>query len=357
MLSGRYPSDDFAELRAAHHVGPNAGTGQRARGCAAPRGHERRHHPRSRPLRRLPARFWRRGRRKGLAARRRARRGDGLRASRGRGLPPRRVVVEGGRDHARSRHRHARGRRAGQDAVLARRPPRAPARVRRGASARSRAASRAPATTRRRERLRDELTARRRAPRGTSSRTCASSRARRARCRATGPSCVERFRDELGDWRVCVLSPFGARVHAPWATVVLARLRSATPATRRPSGPTTASSSASRPATSRPIRPRSSRLRTRSRRSSSESLGSTSLFAARFRESGGARAPPAAALTRQAHAALGPAQARRRSPRRRLAVSVVSRSCSRRTASACATCSTFLPWRSSSSVSRRGRSA
>lgn len=28
---------------------------------------------------------------------------------------------------------------------------------------------------------------------------------------------VERFRDELGDWRVCILSPFGARVHAPWA--------------------------------------------------------------------------------------------------------------------------------------------
>jgi len=28
---------------------------------------------------------------------------------------------------------------------------------------------------------------------------------------------VERFRDELGDWRVCILSPFGARLHAPWA--------------------------------------------------------------------------------------------------------------------------------------------
>ncbi|MGK2928297.1 MAG: Lhr family helicase [Acidimicrobiales bacterium] len=28
---------------------------------------------------------------------------------------------------------------------------------------------------------------------------------------------VERFRDEIGDWRVCVLSPFGAQVHAPWA--------------------------------------------------------------------------------------------------------------------------------------------
>jgi ATP-dependent Lhr-like helicase len=36
---------------------------------------------------------------------------------------------------------------------------------------------------------------------------------------------VERFRDELGDWRVCVLSPFGARVHAPWATAALAAVR------------------------------------------------------------------------------------------------------------------------------------
>ena len=36
---------------------------------------------------------------------------------------------------------------------------------------------------------------------------------------------VERFVDEMGDHRVCVLTPFGARVHAPWATVVLARLR------------------------------------------------------------------------------------------------------------------------------------
>ncbi len=36
---------------------------------------------------------------------------------------------------------------------------------------------------------------------------------------------VERFRDELGDWRVVIHSPFGARVHAPWALVVGARLR------------------------------------------------------------------------------------------------------------------------------------
>lgn len=35
---------------------------------------------------------------------------------------------------------------------------------------------------------------------------------------------VECFRDELGDWRVCVLSPYGSRVHAPWALALEARL-------------------------------------------------------------------------------------------------------------------------------------
>ena len=36
---------------------------------------------------------------------------------------------------------------------------------------------------------------------------------------------IERCRDELGDWRVCVLTPFGSRVHAPWCIAVSARLR------------------------------------------------------------------------------------------------------------------------------------
>ena len=36
---------------------------------------------------------------------------------------------------------------------------------------------------------------------------------------------VERFRDELGDWRVVVHSPFGAQVHAPWALAIGGRLR------------------------------------------------------------------------------------------------------------------------------------
>jgi ATP-dependent Lhr-like helicase len=36
---------------------------------------------------------------------------------------------------------------------------------------------------------------------------------------------VERFRDELGDWRLVLHSPYGAAVHAPWALVVAARMR------------------------------------------------------------------------------------------------------------------------------------
>jgi ATP-dependent helicase Lhr and Lhr-like helicase len=35
---------------------------------------------------------------------------------------------------------------------------------------------------------------------------------------------VERFRDELGDWRVCVHSPYGGQVHGPWALAIAARL-------------------------------------------------------------------------------------------------------------------------------------
>jgi ATP-dependent Lhr-like helicase len=36
---------------------------------------------------------------------------------------------------------------------------------------------------------------------------------------------VERFRDEIGDWRLCVLSPFGGRVHAAWALALSAKIR------------------------------------------------------------------------------------------------------------------------------------
>ena len=36
---------------------------------------------------------------------------------------------------------------------------------------------------------------------------------------------IERVRDELGDWRVCVLTPFGSRVHTPWAMAATAKIR------------------------------------------------------------------------------------------------------------------------------------
>jgi ATP-dependent Lhr-like helicase len=36
---------------------------------------------------------------------------------------------------------------------------------------------------------------------------------------------IERSRDEMGDWRVCLLSPFGSRVHAPWCMAAVARIR------------------------------------------------------------------------------------------------------------------------------------
>jgi ATP-dependent Lhr-like helicase len=35
---------------------------------------------------------------------------------------------------------------------------------------------------------------------------------------------IERFRDELGDWRVCLLTPFGARIHSPLAMAIQHRL-------------------------------------------------------------------------------------------------------------------------------------
>ena len=36
---------------------------------------------------------------------------------------------------------------------------------------------------------------------------------------------IERFRDEIGDWRLCILSPFGGRVHAAWGMALSARIR------------------------------------------------------------------------------------------------------------------------------------
>ena len=39
---------------------------------------------------------------------------------------------------------------------------------------------------------------------------------------------IERARDEVGDWRICVLSPLGGRIHAPWAMAIAAKVRKET---------------------------------------------------------------------------------------------------------------------------------
>ena len=61
---------------------------------------------------------------------------------------------------------------------------------------------------------------------GISWRSCASKNAHSA-LPTDRTIVVERFRDEIGDWRVCVLTPFGGRVHAPWSMALAARLRDA----------------------------------------------------------------------------------------------------------------------------------
>ena len=98
---------------------------------------------------------------------------------------------------------------------------------------------------------------------------------------------VERCRDELGDWRICVLTPFGSRVHAPWCIAVTARLR----AERGMNVETMWSDDGfvirlpdtDEPLESEALFPAAGELQALVLRQ----LGSTSLFAAKFREAAG----------------------------------------------------------------------
>ncbi len=212
LLAGRYP----VARRSPSCARASCGTASTdvltpRRGAQRPRAdHQRRHHPRPRHSSACSCGD-------GTAAGGRARRGDGLRDR-----APARPSLLGARtwrieDITRDRVLVSpRAGRAGQAAVLARRRPRPPARAGPRPSARSsrelaamRPSPRAAAPgrahrPRRAARPATSLRLPRRAARG-----------RPARCPTTAPIVVERFRDELGDWRVCVLSPFGARVHAP----------------------------------------------------------------------------------------------------------------------------------------------
>ena len=123
-------------------------------------------------------------------------------------------------DRPRPRDRHPRARRARRGAVLEGRLGRAPEGARRG-DRRVLALGRRAGPARRSSATTTSTSA----PRATCSTTCASSRRPRACSRASARSCVERFRDEIGDWRLCVLSPYGGRVHAAWALALSARIR------------------------------------------------------------------------------------------------------------------------------------
>ena len=106
---------------------------------------------------------------------------------------------------------------------------------------------------------------------------------------------VERYIDEVGDYRVCVLTPFGARVHAPWSTAVVKRLeedRGLAPGDRSVSGVESMwtddgmvfrlpeSDAPPEPELFFPPADEVEDLVT-------QALGGTSLFAARFRENAG----------------------------------------------------------------------
>ena len=123
-----------------------------------------------------------------------------------------RVLVSPGAGPARARCRSGRARGSGAPTSSARRsaPPRASSR-------------RSP--TRTRSSVCATTTCSTSAPRATCSRSCATRRPRPGRVPSDRTVVVERFRDEIGDWRVCILTPFGGRVHAPWAMAITARLR------------------------------------------------------------------------------------------------------------------------------------
>ena len=95
---------------------------------------------------------------------------------------------------------------------------------------------------------------------------------------------VERCRDELGDWRICVLSPYGSRVHAPWCMAVAASLREelnlAAESMWTEDGFVLRLPESDRPLDSSALLPAADSIQERVMRE----LASTSLFAAHFRQ-------------------------------------------------------------------------
>ena len=124
---------------------------------------------------------------------------------------------------------------------------------------------------------------------------------------------IERCRDELGDWRVCVLTPFGSRVHAPWCMAVSARLRAErgidAESMWTDDGFVLRIPDSDEPIDSEILIPSASELKDLVLRQ----LGTTSMFSAKFREAAGRALLLPEAPPWYARAALAAAQALRRS--------------------------------------------
>jgi len=155
---------------------------------------------------------------------------------------------------------------------------------------------------------------------------------------------LERFRDELGDWRLVLHSPYGSKVHAPWSLAIAARLRERYGGMDIQAMYTDDGIVIRVPDADDPPPPGFALLHPDEvEQIVTDELGSSAMFASRFREC----AARALLLPRRQPAAVrrcGSSASGQRSCWRSRAATAASRSCSRRCASACRTSLTFLPW-------------
>ena len=214
MLSGRYPQRRLRGVESAHRLGPHDGRAQRAPGAATARRHQRRHDPRRGPVRRPP------------------RRGEGARV----GELDEEMVYESRVGDVFSLGSSSwRIEEITADRVLVTPAPGVPGRLpfwhgdSLGRPAElGRASVPSSVSSSRRH--------------GDAARPCAAAGLDAwatdnllayldEQQPATGhvpddrTVVVERFRDELGDWRIVIHSAFGAQVNAPWSLAMAARLR------------------------------------------------------------------------------------------------------------------------------------
>ena len=137
---------------------------------------------------------------------------------------PRRHHLAHRRNFPRSRPRLARSRRTRQNALLAWRHRRAPRRIR-PQNRRHDARTPRAAAPRRLQHARRRTTASTPTPPKIFSAISKTRPSPPARVPNDQDIVIESCRDELGDRRICVLTPFGTRVHAPWCMAVSAKLR------------------------------------------------------------------------------------------------------------------------------------